>query len=598
MDVTVDFINSHFADDLQSLENAKALYDEVHAKYEADRLRLEQQLQFITTEAPRLIEKAKEEAAAVETVVKKFDSDEEQLADDVCNHLADVQPLVTKLSSLTGQIKELEKYSQYLQCLAHVEDLSSDIQSALLINAVSRAIDQFVGLVDLAQIILDSKCHHLVDYVRQTVIFWYKILLDKLSSEFDEILRAWQWPFITATLKPSTVPKAGELREQLGTVFHHLISLQLPESLLLAEKIACPFLVPLPAGVPPFLLPIQLLLKPFQKRFAYHFCSSEKTNRIDKPEWYFTQTLTWIRDHQEYLKTRIQPELEKADFGHTSALVEFMRGLVALVVNKMTTDMPNILASDIVFAHLVDETLAFHNELRAVYGYPDPLPSCLHVLIQSDPFRMWMSIEKKSALEKMDAMLSSPTRWSCQYKDIGDVDDCKVSECGEGFMVLLSTITDRYRSLPSTWHQLQFVQLQLELLDDFRVRLVQVRNELQATTECSALSQQFCSILNTVSYVEGVLQQWTNLPFFVKLQFYKHQLAEQQLNNSSSRCSDVFVDAVTEPGCSSPLMETAANETAETAGRMSPSLFPELTASTVTFNVTESSLSKLDVSLF
>jgi len=48
------------------------------------------------------------------------------------------------------------------------------------------------------------------------------------------------------------------------------------------DKPANPFSIQLPPGAQPFLLPIQLLLKPFQKRFIYHFCSNEKTNRIDK----------------------------------------------------------------------------------------------------------------------------------------------------------------------------------------------------------------------------------------------------------------------------------------------------------------------------
>jgi len=45
------------------------------------------------------------------------------------------------------------------------------------------------------------------------------------------------------------------------------------------------------------------------------------------------------------------------------------------------------------------------------------------------------------ALEKMDAMLSSPTAWRSQYRDVLDADDLKVSECGEAFMTLLTTIT-------------------------------------------------------------------------------------------------------------------------------------------------------------
>ena len=57
---------------------------------------------------------------------------------------------------------------------------SSDIQSALLINSVDRAVDQFVVLSDIALCLLSSKCHHLVNYACKTATFWYKILQEKL----------------------------------------------------------------------------------------------------------------------------------------------------------------------------------------------------------------------------------------------------------------------------------------------------------------------------------------------------------------------------------------------------------------------------------
>jgi len=53
-----------------------------------------------------------------------------------------------------------------------------------------------------------------------------------LCSEFDEILRAWEWPFITSTVKAPVIPKANELREQLGPVCRHLTCLSLPYPLL------------------------------------------------------------------------------------------------------------------------------------------------------------------------------------------------------------------------------------------------------------------------------------------------------------------------------------------------------------------------------
>jgi len=70
-----------------------------------------------------LIKNAEEDITNVERTVERLRSEEDQLVGDVCNHLADVQPLVTMLANLTDQIRELEKYSQYLHCLAQIEDL-------------------------------------------------------------------------------------------------------------------------------------------------------------------------------------------------------------------------------------------------------------------------------------------------------------------------------------------------------------------------------------------------------------------------------------------------------------------------------------------
>lgn len=73
--------------------------------------------------------------------------------------------------------------------------------------------------------------------------------------------------------------------------------------------------------------------------------------------------------------------------------------------------------------------------------------------------------------------------------------------------------------------QMQFVNLQLELLDDYRVRLIQIRGELQSLGT-SPLCPDHCSILNTVSYIIGLLQQWTNQPVrpsffaFLDLRFF------------------------------------------------------------------------------
>lgn len=78
----------------------------------------------------------------------------------------------------------------------------------------------------------------------------------------------------------------------------------------------------------------------------------------------------------------------------TRAKVEFIRGLSVLVMRKVSHDV-GLLTTDILFAHLVDESLAFHRELHSRYEYPEAFPGCLHVLVESEPFRRWISIEKR-----------------------------------------------------------------------------------------------------------------------------------------------------------------------------------------------------------
>jgi hypothetical protein len=102
-------------------------------------------------------------------------------------------------------------------------------------------------------------------------------------------------------------------------------------------------------------------------------------------------------------------------------------------------------------------------------------------------------------------MLSSDTAWL----PLGtpELDDLHVTECAESFLTLLLTITERYRSLPQPGHRLQFLELQLELLDDFRVRLLQLLHEEPP----DPLNSHLPAILNTISYLASVLQEWGGL---------------------------------------------------------------------------------------
>jgi len=77
----------------------------------------------VTRDAPIHIEKSLKDLESAAVFIQKFSSDEDQIIGDVCNSVADMLPLVTKLSEMTAHIRELEKYSRYLSCIAHIEDL-------------------------------------------------------------------------------------------------------------------------------------------------------------------------------------------------------------------------------------------------------------------------------------------------------------------------------------------------------------------------------------------------------------------------------------------------------------------------------------------
>jgi len=50
-----------------------------------------------------------------------------------------------------------------------------------------------------------------------------------------------------------------------------------------------------------------MLLVPFRKRFFYHFTGKKQTNKPDKPEWFLSRVLSWIRDYRTFVVDWLGP---------------------------------------------------------------------------------------------------------------------------------------------------------------------------------------------------------------------------------------------------------------------------------------------------
>uniref|UniRef100_A0A665W952 RAD50-interacting protein 1 n=1 Tax=Echeneis naucrates TaxID=173247 RepID=A0A665W952_ECHNA len=279
-----------------------------------------------------------------------------------------------------------------------------------------------------------------------------------------------------------------------------------------------------PSQAPPLCLPIQIMLQPLSKRFRYHFYGNRQTNSLSKPEWYLTQVLMWMGNSATFMEEKIQPILDRAGTA-ISARVELCRGLLSLVQDKVAIDASRLLYDDVLFCHLVEEVLQFEKELRSNQSYPAVLPGLLHLLLEDTVLQKWLTVERKMAVEKMDAMLSAEGAWSSQYKDISDMDELKAPDCAETFMTLLQVITERYRGLPCPSAQLKFLGLQRELVDDFRIRLTQVMKE---ESRCP-LGARYCAILNAVNYISTILGDWGDNVFFLQLQQAAVSLGEEAI---------------------------------------------------------------------
>ncbi|XP_024105630.2 RAD50-interacting protein 1 isoform X1 [Pongo abelii] len=538
------FIEKEVGNDLKSLKKLGKLIEQ----RTVSKMQLEEQVLTISSEIPKRIQSALKNAEESKQFLNQFLEQETCLFSAINSHLLTAQPWMDDLGAMISQIEEIERHLAYLKWISQIEELSDNIQQYLMTNNVPEAASTLVSMAELDIKLQESSCTHLLGFMRATVKFWHKILKDKLTSDFEEILAQFHWPFIappqSQTVGLSRPASAPEMYSYLETLFCQLLKLQTSDELLTEPK-QLPEKYSLPAS-PSVILPIQIMLTPLQKRFRYHFRGNRQTNVLSKPEWYLAQVLMWIGNHTEFLDEKIQPILDKVG-SLVNARLEFSRGLMMLVLEKLATDIPCLLYDDNLFCHLVDEVLLFERELHSVHGYPGTFASCMHILSEETCFQRWLTVERKFALQKMDSMLSSEAAWVSQYKDITDVDEMKVPDCAETFMTLLLVITDRYKNLPTASRKLQFLELQKDLVDDFRIRLTQVMKE---ETRAS-LGFRYCAILNAVNYISTVLADWADNVFFLQLQqaalevfAENNTLSKLQLGQLASMESSVFDDMI------------------------------------------------------
>ncbi|KAM0737544.1 RAD50-interacting protein 1 [Formica fusca] len=506
-----------------SLQNLEKIYD-FHEYLKTEKDDIEKSLSMASTTAPSKVKAVVENVELINCEVEQLQENCADLSKEIEETFSENDKNL-KLQETIDQISQLDKSLSYLYFIKYIENISDEIETSLSSGDDESMITLYTNLTNISCQLQISMCRHLVNYVHETLHFWHNLIKEKLSKEYNDLLKTLRWPFC-GTNGTSVNTPLPEMMTRFKMLTEYLFHLQLPEEM--AKPVVTSVLL---TDFAPVSLPIALLVRPLRQRFIYHFTGAKLTNRQDKPEWFFTQILTWIKDHVQWVQKYIQPTADSIGFRHLDIKAEFMRALVQLAVEKLHSELPIAQYDDTLFAHLVDEALGFERELRETLLYPQTQPATVFVLTQAHIFIKWINMEKKYATEKMDAILNSSTAWE---KLAGpDIDDMKVTECADAFLTLLTTISDRYKHLPQPGHRLQFLELQLELIDDWRVRLLQLLHENYEDPLTSLMPH----ILNTLHYVATVLEEWGVTAHFLQLQFFKKQF--EAVENATDRGSDV-----------------------------------------------------------
>nr|XP_016924737.1 RINT1-like protein [Drosophila suzukii] len=411
--------------------------------------------------------------------------------------LQECQPALDSVAADAGKVRQLQRLAQYLRLVQDIQEISAALSSAINGKDEAKLVNIYLTLYE------GNDCEHSVvgrlqavqakslkSFAERTAIYWHKLLLKRLSSEFEAVLKSMRWAHLEQQALNYS-PTRDTAKAQLLAEYMFLIKSPAEEHaplLSITPSIVCQ----------PINQVVQLLLAPYRQRFTFHFTGTRQTNRLDKPEWFYTQILNWGKETHLFVGKTFQPSAMKAGKLDYNLRLEFMRGLVQLTIEKLAVDIEQIAQDEILFAHLLDETLAFESELRETFGYPASFPSAISVITQPMYLLRWISLEERFCAEKMDDILQAETPFQLIDPNTFE-DDLKIPKCADQFMRLLDAIKDRYYGLIQPGHQLQFLHLQLELIDSFRRRLVQLH---------SSGAVPSIPVLNAINYLVMVLREW------------------------------------------------------------------------------------------
>ncbi|KAK5047779.1 hypothetical protein LTR84_006444 [Exophiala bonariae] len=447
-----------------------------------------------------------------------------------------------KIESRMSKVRTLEVAHGYLELVQRADNLNKHSRESLS-KKPEASLQAYLELrtiwnkVQEAQPGAEGAAPQLLYVLEQQTNHLYQELKDVFSNDLRQTLSLMKWPSKELNL-------LGDVRERWQRQAELLLELQEPDLLkFAADKLRAKSPI---APDPVVLLPLETMVQPLATRFRYHFYGERPTNRLDKPEYFFSHILDLIDRHSTFISDLLGPIVDERalksdalETVYTDAVSAFIAALLPMVNAKCLSFLPQITSEPQLLSHFMREVMSFDNSLRESWAYV-PIPRMLSdwrgvtwtILYTHGYFETWLTVEKDFAL----ARYASIKDFSTDGREIdfdSEPGQTKPTKGAIRVNDLLETITDRYRGLSSFSYKMKFLmEIQLSIFDDYHnylhdalqayIAVSHTAGRLlqgQSETDTFGLKglESLVKISGSAEYLERKMSDWSDDLFFLEL---------------------------------------------------------------------------------
>ncbi|KAI0336160.1 hypothetical protein GY45DRAFT_1316243 [Cubamyces sp. BRFM 1775] len=487
------------------------------------------------------------------------------LSDELVSSLGepDSKPtLLEDLEALHRSLKELESVKGYVQVVEHALKLSEKAveqvhSSSTVTVSEYEGLQAFAASVEAActkvEAVASQPDLHLLGFLAGVVEQTWRDIKGVLSTRLIEAAEKLKWP-----LKVDYTAAEPDSRRAFEKAFADLLTLQtIGKKIRDSEKHK--------SVAKEGLYAIQALVQPIALRFKYHFEGTRQTNRLDKPEWYFTHVVNESHEHRPFTESIIQSLLAPTEYKSINAWREFTLQLLPMLERKLRRTIPALLAHPPILAHTIYQALAFDTALRdegfdlpgttAVASAGDSKESRWEgisevILGRKEWFEAWVEGERKFAMDQYLEIISAADAWLIADEDEDADADVRAAErelrptnSARRVKALVEQVTDRYSPLPQYPQRTRFlIVVQLPLLESYHARISSSLDAFETLSSTimravpGALGsgdgrggdsrrltagvegvQRLCKALVSAKYVAKAMEVWGEDLFFLEL---------------------------------------------------------------------------------